>query len=236
MFDLLRRIFPDKAPEKLPVADHRIEEREPIVALLMRASTHHVLFSVRLSGQEESFSTALLGIYDEHDFIILDELSPENGHLLLKDRDELKLSGRLEGWSWALPPACWRSVKKRRCLLQNTAARNHRTSSTKKRLSHPIQGVGITFHGLRGKGMRQIVKGYVNDLSRDGAGIILAEGIQLYQGEILPSCIISVPGEGEIAFSLEVCFCSRNPRQQVTRIGGRFKISTPPHCRRSGAA
>ena len=71
--------------------------------------------------------------------------------------------------------------------------------------------------------MRQIVKGYVNDLSRDGAGIILAEEIHLYQGEILPSCIISVPGEGEIAFSLEVCFCSRNPRQQVTRIGGRFK-------------
>ncbi|HXK55022.1 MAG TPA: PilZ domain-containing protein, partial [Gammaproteobacteria bacterium] len=87
----------------------------------------------------------------------------------------------------------------------------------------PSRGVGISFHGLRGKGIQQIVKGYVNDLSRDGAGIILAEELHLYQGEILPSCIISVPGEGEIAFSLEVCFCSKNPQQQVTRIGGRFK-------------
>ena len=235
MFDLLRRIFPDKAPEKLPVADHRIEEREPIVALLMRASTHHVLFSVRLSGQEESFSTALLGIYDEHDFIILDELSPENGHLLLKDRDELKLSGRLEGVELGFTTSVL-EIRKKNGVAYYKARLPETIEHHQQRNAYriPSRGVGITFHGLRGKGMRQIVKGYVNDLSRDGAGIILAEGIQLYQGEILPSCIISVPGEGEIAFSLEVCFCSRNPRQQVTRIGGRFKNIDPASLQKIG--
>lgn len=224
MFDLLRRIFPDKEPDTSPSADHRIEEREQIVALLMRASTHHVLFSVRLPEQEDTFSTALLGIYDEHDFIILDELTPENGHLLLKEGVVLKLSGRLEGVELSFTTSLLEIREKNgvayyKSRLPETI--EHHQQRNAYRI--PSRGIGITFHGLRGKGMRQIVKGYVNDLSRDGAGIILAEGIHLYQGEILPSCIISVPGEGEIAFSLEVCFCSRNPRQQVTRIGGRFK-------------
>ena len=48
MFNLIRRIFSDKEQEKPPATEHQIEQREQIVALLLRASTHHVLFSVRL--------------------------------------------------------------------------------------------------------------------------------------------------------------------------------------------
>ncbi len=224
MFNLIRRIFSDKEQEKPPATEHQIEQREQIVALLLRASTHHVLFSVRLPEQEDTFGTALLGIYDEHEFIILDELTPEQGHQMLREGIAMQLSGRLEGVDLSFTTDLLEIREKNGVAYYKTRLPNtikHRQQRNAYRI--PSRGLGISFHGLRGKGMRQIVKGYVNDLSRDGAGIILAEEIHLYQGELLPSCIISVPGEGEIAFSLEVCFCSRNPQQQVTRIGGKFK-------------
>ena len=224
MFDLLRHIFSDKAPDKPHSTKHRIEEREKIIALLMRASTHHVLFSVRLPEHEETFSTALLGIYDEHEFIILDELTPEQGHRRLKNGDVMQLSGRLEGVDLSFATSLLDIRENNGIAYYKTrlpATLEHRQQRNAYRI--PARGAGIAFHGLRGKGIQQIVKGYVNDLSRDGAGIILTEGVELYKGEILPTCIISVPGEGEIGFSLEVCFCSKNRHPPVTRIGGRFK-------------
>jgi len=224
MFDLLRRIFSDKAPNPPPAANHQVDETEQILALLIRASTHKVLFSVRLPEHNNTFSTALLGIYDEHEFIVLDELSPEQGHRLLEIGGVMELSGRLEGVELCFTTSLLEIREKNGVAYYKTGMPTrleyyqHRTA-----FRIPSRALGISFHGLRGKGMRQIVKGYVNDLSRDGAGIILTEGIDLYKGEILPSCIISVPGEGEIAFSLEVCFCNRKAQQQITRIGGRFK-------------
>lgn len=223
MFDLIRRIFPDKEPDQQPEQAHHVSDREQIIALLMRASTHHVLFNVRLPEQQDTFSTALLGIYDEHDFIVLDELTPEQGHRLLVNGSKMRLSGRLEGVELNFSTSLLDAREKNgaayyKCSVPATVL-YHQQRNSYRILS---RGAGIKFHGLRGKGMRQILKGYVNDLSRDGAGIILAEEIRLYKGEILPSCIISVPGEGEIVFSLEVCFCTSNPQLQVTRIGGKF--------------
>jgi len=223
MFELIRRIFPDKEPDEQPEPAHHISDRVQTVALLMRASTNHVLFSVQLPKQKDTFSTALLGIYDEHDFLVLDELTPEQGHRLLVDGIKMRLSGRLEGVELNFSTDLLEIREKDGTAYYKTSipsmVRYRQQRNTYRILS---RGAGINFHGLRGKGMRQILKGYVNDLSRDGAGIILSEEIRLYKGEILPSCIISVPGEGEIAFSLEVCFCTRNPQLQVTRIGGKF--------------
>lgn len=224
MLGLLKRIFPDKEPDASPQSDHEIIEREQIVALLMRATTHHVLFSVRLPEQANTFSTALLGIYDEHEFIILDELTPEQGHQMLVNGVEMRLSGRLEGVELNFRTSLLEIREKSGVAYYKTnLPTTLRYYQQRNAYRIPSRGVGITFHGLRGKGMRQMLKGYVNDLSRDGAGIILSDEIHLYKGEILPSCIISVPGEGEITFSLEVCFCTRNSQLQVTRIGGRFK-------------
>ena len=228
MFDLLRRLFPGSEPERPPDDRHLIVEREQIVALLMRASRHHVLFSVRLPAERNLFSTALLGIYDEHQFIILDELTPEQGHQLLSEGMTLRLSGRLEGVELSLTTRLLEIRVQNGVAYYKTSlpeSLDHRQKRSAYRI--PARSSGISFHALRGKGLRQILRGHVNDLSREGAGIILAEEILLYQGEVLPSCIISVPGEGEISFSLEVCFCSRNPQRRVTRVGGRFKMIDP---------
>ncbi|MCP4286297.1 MAG: flagellar brake protein [Gammaproteobacteria bacterium] len=224
MFQLLRRIFPDKQLDAPSITEHWVEEREQIVALLMRSSINHVLFSVQLPEQQDTFSTALLGIYDEHGFIILDELTPEQGHRLLKAGMTIEISGRLDGVALNFETSLLEIREKNGIAYYKTrlpTSLNHRQQRNAYRI--PSRSLGISFHGLRGKGIQQIVRGYVNDLSRNGVGIILAERVRLYQGEILSSCIISVPDEGEIAFSLEVCFCTKIPQREATRIGGKFK-------------
>ena len=104
----------------------------------------------------------------------------------------------------------------------------------------PTSGARITFHALRGEGGHQIIKGHVNDLSRRGIGVILDDPITLQRGEILPSCSLSIDreageedwGEGDVSFSLEVCFSANNDQRGITRMGGRFDTIDPESMRK----
>jgi c-di-GMP-binding flagellar brake protein YcgR len=228
MFGIMKNILP-RTRQEIPADDEfRVETKDQVVALLVRASSTHVLFRVELPGQEHTFSTALLGIYDEHDFIILDELSPETGHRLLRNGDKISLSGRLDGVVLRFSAQLLEVRKKNGiAFYKATLPPNLYYGQQRSACRIPSSGADINFHALRGRGSSQILKGYVSDLSREGVGIILTEEVELYQGEIIPSCIVRLPDEGEVSFSLEVCFCKQNAKQQVTRVGGKFTQIDP---------
>jgi len=223
MFNVLNknRGRPD---EPTPViTGHHISDHKQITSLLMHAYKKHVLFNASFPGHNAQFSTALLGIYDEHGFVVLDELTPRIGHRLFLKEKKINLSGRLEGvemqFSTHLNEArekggiAFYKIRMPESVYYRQRRHDFRIAST---------GANISFHGLRGKGVNQMLKGYVSDISRSGVGVMLEDDVTLDQGEVLSSCIISMPGEGEVTFSMEVRFCFNNNRAQVTRIGGRY--------------
>ncbi len=227
MFQLLRNAILGGEQKSPPVTEgeHLVVDRAQIVHLMVQACSNHVLFNVKFSGLESSFSTALLGIYDEHGFMVLDELTPEEGNGLLKIKQQAAVSGRLAGVLLSFTAELAEAREKNGVAYYKVAIPKtviYRQQRRSPRL--PTHGNGIPFHALRGKGNSQILKGYVSDISRKGVGVILIEDeISLLRGEILPSCIISLPGLGEITFSLEVSFSSRDQKGPITRVGGRFR-------------
>ncbi len=233
MFKALQKVLGGSHHPAPTITGHHICGDEQIVSLLIQIYNAHVLLDVRIRGHESHFSSALLGIYEEHGFLVLDELTPESGHRLMLQQREARVSGRLEGVEFHFNSTMIESREKggvafyKMRMPQEVYYRQRR-----KDFRIPSRSLQTRFHGLRGKGQRQILKGYVNDLSRKGIGLILEDNVSLYQGEVLPSCIIKIPGEEEIAFSLEVRFSSGNDRQQITRVGGRFKDIDPESLRR----
>ena len=225
MLQFLRNTLLGSERDDPSPSEHLVTDKQQITSLLLDACSHHVLFNVRFTGLESTFSTALIGIYDEHDFIVLDELTPEEGNGLLKIKRQITLSGRLSG---VLLKMSTRLIEAREkngiayykvSLPENVQYRQQRKSPR-----IPIKGTGIPFHALRGKGNRQILRGYVNNLSRKGVGLVLIEEeITLYRGEVLPSCIITIPDVGEVTFSLEVSFSRHDQHASITHIGGRFR-------------
>lgn len=233
MFKALQKVF--RGPSKPPplITGHRVRDQEQIVSLLIQIHQAHVLLSVSVADHEGHFSSALLGIYEEHGFVVLDELTPEAGHRLLLREQKVEVAGRLEGVEFRFDTRLQEAREKSGIAFYKMDLPQE-IHYRQRRKDFRIQSRGLTtrFHGLRGKGQRQILKGYVNDLSRKGIGLILQDHVHLVQGEVLPSCIIKLPGTEEIAFSMEVRFCRYNQQQQVTRVGGRFRDIDPQSLRK----
>lgn len=221
-----------KQSERTPApSEYHVEERRKITPLLIRSYKAHTLFSVTIPGHEGQFTTALLGIYDEHGFIVLDELTPRLGHEKLLQTGRMHLSGRLAGVDLRFSTALI-DTKSKGGAAYYKAKMPEKVCYLQRRQDFrvPTSGARILFHALRGEGRHQIVKGYVHDLSRNGLGVILDDPVILEQGEILPSCSLSMErqaadgdlGEGNISFSLQVCFSASNGQRGITRLGGRF--------------
>lgn len=224
MFEFLKSTLGTQ--QERPAAEaHAVDDKSHIVSLLMQAYQTHVLFNVKFPGLKIVFSSALIGIYDEHGFIVLDELTPEEGNRLLKIRHRITLDGRLNGVALSFNTELLEAREKNGIAFYKVRLpESIHYQQQRKDPRVPSHNFGIPFHALRGKGTRQIVRGYVNDLSRKGLGVILMEDdVHLYLGEILPSCIITLPDEGEVAFSMEVRFNSKSRKQEITRVGGCFR-------------
>ncbi len=223
LFKTMRNVILRTPRRPREIADQHLTHSEQITHLLIQARKAHVLLNATIGQHPNHFTTALLGIYDEHDFIVLDELTPEIGHKLLQKEREIKLSGRLHGVELRFSTQLLECRKKSGIAYYKAKMpREVYYQQRRQAFRIPARGACISFHGLRGKGTHQILKGYVNDMSRKGIGLVLDDSVNLYQGEILPSCIIAIPGIGEIAFSLEVRFSIMTNNNQLVRCGGLF--------------
>ena len=233
MFKALNKVIQGEPPatHKSAPSSFHISDLRQIAALLIQAYKAHILFSVSIPGHQGQFTTALLGIYDEHGFIVLDELTPRVGHKLLLQNRRMHLSGRLAGVDIRLTTELI-DAKSKAGVAYYKARMPEDLYYQQRREDFrvPTSGAQIIFHALRGEGGHQIVKGHVHDLSRKGLGVILDDPITLEKGEILPSCSLSMEGEtavegwggGNVSFSLEVCFSASNDQRGITRMGGRF--------------
>ena len=228
MFKILHKALRRDDEPTPAITGHYVSDLGQITSLLVQAYKSHVLLNASFPDISGHFSTALLGIYDEHGFIVLDELTPRKGHNLFLQQGTINISGRLEGVEVRFSSRL-KEDREKNGIAYYKAEIPREIYYRQRRQDFRItsRGERISFHGLRGKGRRQMIRGYINDLSRKGLGVVLEDDVTLYPGEVLPSCIIDIPGEGEIAFSLEVRFCSRKNRAQLTRIGGRFSQIDP---------
>jgi c-di-GMP-binding flagellar brake protein YcgR len=220
----LRKVIGVETPPAAADTEQFLAERKQIVGLLIQAYKAHVLLNVSFKGQKTHFSTALLGIYDEHGFLVLDELTPQSGHDLALKLKRMHLTGRLQGVDLSFSSDLIEAREKNGIAFYKVKLPK-RIRYLQRRQDFRVSSSGsrIRFHALRGKGTKQILRGYVHDLSRKGVGVILEDDVDLQQGEVLSNCIISIPGRGDALFSLEIRFISNGNRKRLTRVGGCFK-------------
>lgn len=203
---------------------YKITSPKQIIALLNQAHRTHSLLFTRFKNQSEQFTTALLGVYPKHGFLVLDELSPREGHELLLEREQVQVSGKLEGVDLRFNTQLLEAGEKSGIAFYKMAMPEsviYRQLRQEHRVS--TGALKMSFHGSRGQGYQQALRGYVCDLSRSGMGVILEEMPTLYPGDLLPACTLVIPDKGEILFSLEVRHSRPNKERGITRIGGRFE-------------
>ncbi len=221
MFKLLHR---NKGTEADSQAPFKITHCSEIVSLLQQAYRGRTIFSVHLKGDTQLYSTLLLGIYADHGFFVLDELTPKEGHEQLLNNQTLQISGRVEGVMLSFTTRLIEAREKAgvpfykiampEFVLYKQQRKEHRISTT---------GHWMPFHGIESFKTKKALRGYVSDLSQKGIGLIVEDTeLPLNRQDILSNCRVTLPDEEEAPFSLEVRFIAENRSRKVTRVGGLF--------------
>ncbi len=221
MFHILHKDNPQQDVEDIVTdSSFQVSKEKQIEHLLNHAHKSQALLLTHFADQSEQFTTALLGIYPKHGFLVLDELSPKKGHKLFLEDKKCKVTGKLDGVELRFTAHLIEARDKAGIAFYKTSIPKtlfYRQRRKDFRIS--TGALNIPFHSRHDE---HTIHGSVADISRNGIGIIINEEIHISPGEMLPTCTVTIPNQGEILFSLEARVIQHNRQHNSTRIGGCF--------------
>jgi len=230
MFKSIQQLFTSKKnkkqqPSYQSVSNSRqVTKEKKIYSLLKQAYQNNVLFTIKLPETNGIFQTAITGIYPDQGYLTLDEISPIEGKPLFLKQNESQLSGRLDGVALAFKTSLVDAGEKSDTAhYRATIPTSLYFLQRRKHFRAAMSSTQIAFHAYRTVNEREALVGYIFDISTVGIGVILNDVHAISRGDLIPTCTLRLPGQGNLVFSLQISFSHPNSEREVTRIGGQFE-------------
>ncbi len=202
----------------------RIDLPEQITHILQGICNRRNLVTVRLPGCKEPFTSALLKLDRRARMLILDELSPQEGHGLLLQHKELRIDTRHHGVEVGFKTILAGASQEGGIALYRVPI--PRSLDYNQRRAHYRAEVGVVWpipiilEGAEG----QAFHGQILDISVGGIGAQFQDASEtdLADGARFDVCEIELRPGQSLRTGLEICFVSRAVVSRQLRIGGRF--------------
>jgi len=222
MFNALKQIISEALGDSNKKPKFLVTKKNEIIALLKQARKKKAFFTVQMANQDESYTTALLGVYPEHNLVALDEFSPPLGHKRFLQQKEAKVTGRVNGVELRFKATlvgvgkksdmAFYKVKMPTALYFCQQRQSYRVS---------LKGANIPFFSPGG-GEVPSVRGFLLDISAGGVGVMLDKKVSLSRGDTLEVCTITLPDRGEVQFKMQVDVVRDNAQGGGINFGGHF--------------
>jgi len=201
-----------------------LTDKNKIFQLLKDLEEDSPLCTINFESTDENFSSSILDVQLENAQIIIDELLPSHGNLLIAKESSVKLSTFHKGIKLAFKLDILDSGSSRGIAYYKTTI-PEKIYYPQRRSSPRIQitSLSIPFSGMSQR-TQSSIGGLVFDLSRSGVGISSPNNIVRFQrGDLLKNCNITLD-EQVISFDLIVRFV-KTPNQGIknTLVGGYFE-------------
>ncbi len=222
MFKALKRILAEPLGNAKKRSKFLVTKKPEIIALLNQAYKKKAFLTLQIGDQDQSYTTALIGVYPDHDLVVLDELSPTAGHKQFLQNREAKVTGRVNGVELRFETRLIGVGSKSDIAFYKVAmpaALYFRQQRQSYRVS--LKGANVPFFSP-GSGMIPSMRGFILDLSAGGVGVILDHKVPLSCGDTLEMCVITLPERGDIKFTLQVDAVRDNARGGGMNFGGHF--------------
>ncbi len=215
--------LPDPFQEYSPEIE-RISFAPQIASLLRRLQETRSLLSVTVAGSDELYNSAIVEVDAEFGYVLLDELTPVEGHMRLLQSRALHAHARLRGVDISFAGALQEAGEKDgiafyRLPMPTLVNYRQRRANFRAR-------VGMAIPVPIGLGNRHIAEldGTLYDISIGGVGALVRAGsiAELRQGSVFERCNIRLPKGREITCGLEIRYVSHDERRHALRIGGRY--------------
>lgn len=204
------------------------------LVLLRRVASEQAALTIFLGSSGTAYSTALLELVPEEQYLVIDELVPRAGHELMRSGLEVKVRARVEG----------ADVRFKSEVLEIGGARelpfyklafptevDYVQRRQQYRVSVPLHAtVDVTLVMEDGRALI----GEVRDMSSGGIGARIKSGepnAALDQGKKV-RCLIVTPSNQSISTDLELIHVESNSIGRVPRVRGRFVGLTPAGTRK----
>jgi len=213
-----------------PEAEETISDHEEIATRLSLLLTSRATLGVSIEEGHEVYLSRALEIMPEAGYLVLDELTPAEGHRRLRSGSRLLVTARSRG-----------TLLRFFCEVQDIAEdhgmayyrlRWPRLIGMQQRRHHFRVFVPLSqrLPVLLSTDEDVCIQGELRDLSVSGFSARLPEQltVRLVAGQVLPSCRLTLPELGQLIVPVELRYLDppRDQRRSL-RIGGRFlRIST----------
>ncbi len=215
--------LPDPFQEYSPEIE-RISLAPQIMSLLRRLQESRSLLSVTVAGSDELYNSAVVEVDTDHGYVLLDELTPVEGHLRLLQSRALHAHARLRGVDISFAGALEETGEKDgiafyRLPIPALINYRQRRASFRARV-----GLGTPISVELGSPQTPELDGMLYDISLGGIGAMMHAGkkTDLHQGSVFDKCEIRLPKGHEITCRLEICYVNSDERRHALRIGGRY--------------
>ena len=216
----LRRNAPPCSPETEEEAAQRFAENPHFVTdpnqifrILRNLQKEELLLTATLPHVAEKFSTTLLKVHGSSGYVVLDELTPETGHMWLLEKKQLTIHAFVKGVpvSFKLDDI---QTGRDNGIAYYTASLPRQVYYKERRHFRRVAmkiDPPMTFDTVYGTA-KIPVHGHVMDMSISGIGILLTDNIaRIRRGDSLRKCRIALPDDDEMLFDLVLSYVRNHP-------------------------
>ncbi len=217
-------IAPKKEPVKQQKQITQIKRDDEIKALLKKIYQKHTLLTISIGSRDSYYGSTILEINHDNNYLVLDELYPQDGHELLETETPIIINTQYAG-------AFVRFKTRIDAIGGNDKAAYYRI---------PIPD-SIDYHQRRNTFRvntsiaetipvnlvtedEVMIKAELRDISLGGVSLRVREipHVDLETDQHIPTCLIQLNEDKKILASLDICHIEQMSETGTLRIGGRF--------------
>ena len=207
----------------------KVTDPARIVGLLTRLQEKRALLQVTVPGSADPYNSAILDVDSEQRYLVIDELSPKSGHILLLKAGRLGVQTQLKGVDIRFDSLVESSGESDgtafyRIVLPSALDYRQQRAHYRARvgMARPVE---VTIERINGDRFT----GYLNDISVSGIGIRFSHGLppNLTRGERIPKCHTHLPTGVDLYCRIEIRFTSVSVEGNYHIVGVRFIQLSP---------
>jgi len=226
MFDFLKNVF-----ASLGTGANRISDKHQILKLFIQlCDTHNSLtlcFSDHKKSQD-SYSTQVIAIHPGEKRVVLDELIPREGNLLVGKQAECQLNvmagGKFYQFTAVLHPVIGEKPPCYTMALPDQIALSQKRQAYRLAISR-VQATSVMLNTAN----REPLSGRILDISATGARVELQSMVTppFKSGDSIEKCILTLPDKARITCKAEIRHWELDRARRVTTVGLKFLTISP---------
>ena len=219
-----KRISGNRLSRQTDLESIKLTSVEDICLLLKKIHLKHSLLTITIESSDECYGSTILEVNKEKNYLVIDELHPEQGHSKIKTGTVVTFNAHYEGafvYFVATVDAIGDSQKAAYYKIRMPdEVHYHQRRNTYRITTSISEPVSVNLVN----GDEILIKAELRDISHGGICLRVnpASHISINSGDVIPTCLIQVSDERKILSSLNICHVEVIKETGALRIGAQF--------------